>query len=547
VTALLLLLACAGPPSGGGRSDPPSDGHTSTPTTAPPTTPSTTTDGTTPSQEAGAPSPLRRLTAVQYRNTVADLFTGAELPPLRFPVEAAIEGFETNAGAQSASALWVDHLQVAGRAVAVAAMASPEAWLGCPADGGPDPLACGTSGLAALGERAFRRPLTSADRDLFLGFFADQLAVHGFDAAVQLTLQAYLNSPDFLYLVELSPDASGARAPLDGWQRAARLSYLIWNTMPDEAGFAAASSGALDTADGVEAEAWRLLDDPRSAAGVVDFHRQWIELDAVDALVLNYDYYPQWSPEMNPYLRHETEQLIERVWWDEGTLSQLLLDRSTEIDATLSIVYDLPIGVTELPEGQRAGLLTRAAWLSPRAHITQPSPVLRGVFVLDRMFCAPPPPPPPDALQFEGLLFGDFGTNRDRYAQHTADPACQGCHDLIDPLGFGFEQYDALGTYRELDNDLPVDATGSLTVGAQAGTAYDGAVALSALLAESPEVHDCYARAWYRQAMGRSEDPADDAHLAAVQAEFLATGGDLRSAIIALVRSDPFLTRRVGE
>lgn len=487
-------------------------------------------------EPAALPTPLRRLTEEQYARTVRDLFPGVVLAPQRLVDDALVGGFDNNVIGQAPSALLVERVETAAVDVTATAMASTALWLPCPDDGGPDPLACGSDVLRAFGRRAFRRTLTAEEEAAYLGFFEAELAATGaFRVALPLALQAFLSSPEFLYLVE-----TGDGGRLTGPEVATRLSYFLWGTMPDDALLDAAERGELGTIDGIDAQARRMLDDPRVRDAVLDFHRSWLDLDLIDDVWVHYVAYPTWSEDMNPSYRAELEDQVLRIWDHEGTLDALLLDRTTRIDDALSVVYDLPVGTDTLPDGERAGVLTRAGWLAAHSHMVNPSPVKRGVWVLERLLCAPPGPPPSDVDTSIGLFGDEALTNRERYAQHTSDPACASCHTAIDGIGFGFEGYDAMGAFRTTDNGIPVDASGTIEIGALAGTAYVGAVELSELLAASDEVRGCYARQWYRYAIGRTEVVADGPTLEAIEETFVASGGDLRTMLLAIARSDAF-------
>lgn len=476
------------------------------------------------------PAPLRRLTEEQYDRTVRDLFPGVVLPPQRLVDDALISGFDNNALGQVPSALLVERVQAAAVEVTAAAMESPETWLPCPEDGGPDPVACGREFLRTFGRQAFRRTLTADEEVSYLGFFEEQLADSGqFRVAIQLGMQAFLNSPAFLYFVEVDPEGG-----LTGPEIAVRLSYFLWGTMPDDRLLDAAERGDLDTTAGIEAEARRMVDDPKVRDAVLDFHRLWLDLDAIDDVWLHYDYYPSWSGEMNGPFRAELEEQVLRVWDGEGTLAALLLDRSTRVDDALSVAYDLPVGTEVLPSEERAGVLTRAGWLAAHAHMVSPSPVKRGVWVLDRLLCAPPSPPPSNVDTSIEPFTGTASTNRERYERHATDPVCAACHTAIDGIGFGFEGYDSMGSYRTEDNGAPVDASGVFALGDLAETEFVGGVELSELLAESVDAQGCYARQWYRYAIGRSEAEADGPVLAAIERDFVESGGDLRTVLIQI-------------
>ncbi len=519
------------------------------PPQADPSEPVEPTESAIPEPEWLAPeaaSPLRRLTTAQYHNTVRDLF-GIELSPVRFPAEGLAGGFVNNASAQVPSALWAEAVQQGALELTTEALGTPDAWLSCPLDGGDDPVGCGAEFITEFGALAFRRPLDPTQVDAFITFFEDQLDRQDFSTAIGNAVQVMLNSPQFLYRLELPgpDDPSWARVPLDDHAIASRLSYLLWNTMPDDVLRSEALAGRLSTPEQVEAQAQRMLDDPRASDGVLDFHRQWLELDHIDTLAFNETVHPEFDPAMNPSIRADLEGLILRVWEsDDPTLHTLLHDRAADVDGSLSFLYDVDEGTVGLPP-ERAGMLTRAGWLAPRASVTNSSPVKRGVWVLERMLCTPPPPPPPDIQLGGGFLFGNQTTNREFYEQHVADPACAGCHASIDGIGFGFEHYNALGQWQDLDNGFDVDASGSVTLDGTLMPFY-GAIELSDLLADSPQVSECVARQWYRHAHGRLETSAEDAVLVPYLDDAVRTGVDIRTLLLSIVGSETFLTRGVA-
>lgn len=491
-----------------------------------------------------APTALRRLTPSGYQNTVRDLFPRAVVPEVTLVADPLVFGFDGNGESQVPSALLIQQLADGAAAVAEAAAAS-ESTLGCPVDGGPDPSGCGESFLRALGPRVFRRPLTADEQGEIDGLFAEVLAEDGFEVAVRVSLELWLQSPEFLYFPEFGVDgAATGVVPLGDYELASRLSYFLWNTVPDDALFAAAARGELTTDAGLSAQAERMLADPRSADGIDNFARFWLELDHVDAITLD----PATYPTFDEPLRHDIEAeaaAFARGAIERGTLADLLTDPSAELTPAMAELYGAPsAGFTALPAGERAGILTRAAFLSTRAHAVHPSPVKRGVFVLDRLLCAPAAPPPPGvSTQVPESDGGPPTTNRDRYDVHSDRPECAGCHSSIDGIGFGFEHYDSLGQWRDTDGGLPVDATGVFLTGDLDGLTFDGAVEASGLLAGSRTVSDCVAERWLRYALGRSLERGDEATVAALEDAFVAAGGTFSDLRLAIVHSDAFRSR----
>ncbi|MEQ1501792.1 MAG: DUF1592 domain-containing protein [Myxococcota bacterium] len=495
-----------------------------------------------------APTALRRLTPSAYGNTVRDLFPGVILPEVTLVPDPLVYGFDNNGESQAPSALLVQQLDDAAIAIAAAAAAAPDTAFGCPPGGGDDPAACGERFLDRFGPRVFRRPLTDDERAEAVDLFDQALAADGFDVAIQVAVQLWLQSPEFLYFPELgagSADPSpGTIVPLTGYEVASRLSYFLWNSMPDDALFDAAAAGDLDTADGVGAEALRMLDEPRAADGVDNFDRLWLSLDAVDAVSVDPGTYPGFDDALRDAIGRETLTFARRAV-QEGTLASLLTDPSAELDPEMARLYGVDAGFVTLPANERAGVLTRAAFLATRAHAVNPSPVKRGAFVLDRLLCMPPAPPPPGVdTAIPEATGGEPTTNRDRYEVHEQRASCAACHVAIDGIGFGFEHYDSLGAWRDEDAGLPVDATGAFAVGDLAGLSFDGAIEASALLAGSRTVSDCVVSEWTRYALGRSLQEGDEATVAGLTDAFAASGGVYRDLIVDIVTTEAFRARR---
>lgn len=564
-----LALLCACPAGGAADTDntgtattggPASDSD-DTPTGDPPTgDPSEGSDTGEPAEcseavlDPGA-APLRRMTHTQYNNTVRDLFPGADIPPQTILVDPKVNGFENNSEVQAPSALLVEQYQKAALAVTAAAMAKPDGFLPCPADGGPDPATCGHDLLRDLGARAFRRPLAADEESAYLTFFDQQMAEHNFNVGLQLAMQAILQAPPFIYFPEFGGDPlvdQPELVALTGHELAARLSYFLWDTTPDEALLAAATAGDLDEIAGIEAEVLRMLDDPRARTSLVNFHRQWFDLDKIAEVNPDLATYPEFTPALRTSMRSEIDRFVESTIFDgAGTFAALLTSPATTVDSQLAALYKVaappPDTWTDLdlPASERSGILTRAGFLARTAHAVHPSPVRRGVFVLSRLLCVPPAPPPPNVNTSppDESDPDQPKTNRERYAKHTAQDTCGGCHQSIDGVGFGFENYDALGKWRTLDNTYPVDASGEL-IGTDVDGPFVGALELSQKLATSTQAHNCVVSQVYRYALGRNTGLDDLCSLADLRGQFAAASGDIRALLLAVVTSDAFRFRR---
>jgi hypothetical protein len=520
----------------------------------PGTSPSTTPGGSTTPTTYGVPSaPLRRLTQAELNNTLRDLFSGIAIPQVTLN-DGQGKGYEGDVARQTPSDLAVDQVRTASIDVSAAAIAREDLLLERIPANAADQTQVGHDFVASFGARALRRPLDARESGVYTALFDTALAQNDFEVAIELVIQAFMQAPSFLYRVEVgagdSPELADASA-LTPYEVASRLSYLLWSSMPDQTLFDAAAANQLSTPDQIETQARRMLSDPRAQDAVLGFSRQWLDLDKVLTSPKDAATYPSWSDAVATSVRKEADELIREAVFGtgDGKLRTIMTTTTTHADANVAALYGIPAPANDwdlvtLPSTQRAGVVTQAAFLASRAHEVYPSPVLRGVFVLDKFLCMAPPPPggavvttPPAPADPSSTPT----TNRQRYAEHTANPACQGCHRAIDPIGFGFEGYDAIGKFRTMDNGYPVDDSGTLST-VNAGGDYHGAVQLASLLADAPAVRDCVARHWMTLMRGRVEETNDDPQIAEVQSLFDTADGDVRELLVGMVRSLAFRT-----
>jgi hypothetical protein len=481
-------------------------------------------------------SPLRRLTRQEYNNTVRDLLGDTSAPADRFPADEVSGGFGNNAAVLSVSPLLAEKYQEAAEALAARAVSDLGPLVGCePARTGEQ--ACARQFVERFGARAYRRPLTQAERDRLLAVYAVGRSGGSFADGIEVTLRAILQAPSFIYRVELGrPGRPGDRlVPLTGHEVATRLSYFLWGTMPDARLFEAADRDALATPGKVAEMARQMLADPRARPAVVEFHRQWLGLTAVDHLNKDRRVYPSFTPALAAAMRAEAAELVEEVVFSgAGTLQALLT--STRALQTPALLGQTP------PLAERAGLLTQPALLAVHALPDQSSPVHRGKMVREQILCDQMPPQPA-GLMVTPPEVDPRRPTRERFAQHSQDPACSGCHQLMDPLGFGFEAFDGLGRFRDSDGGREIDATGAIIGTSDVDGSFRGVRELAARLARSRDVRDCAATQWFRYAFGRLEGPGDSCSLQALQAAFDAAGGDLRELLVALTTTEAFLHR----
>jgi hypothetical protein len=337
-------------------------------------------------------------------------------------------------------------------------------------------------------------------------------------------------SPRFGFHVEERTE-TGA---IDGWSIASRMSFFLWASAPDQELLAAAESNALADPNVREEQARRMLADPRARERVVRYYRELLDLDLLASFEPLAASYPEWNEALRGEISEETDRFVEVTVFDQdGTVEDLLTSGWVEAGPELSAMYGIEHGSNELPP-ERAGMLTRAGFLATTSHAVQPSPVFRGLAILDRIMCRPIGPPPPGISDVAADV--EAVTNRERYAVHSDDPACQGCHSQIDPIGFTFEEFDAIGAYRTHDNGQPVDATGEVYE-----QAVDGAAELSAVLAASDDVGQCAVELWIRSNRGHDLQGGESCASDAIAAQSSADGGTVQDLLVSIVRSELFI------
>jgi hypothetical protein len=442
----------------------------------------------------------------------------------------------------------------ASETLARAATADMPALLGCdPAQDGED--ACVDQFIASFGLRAYRRALASDELTELRELYAAQKTAHGFPTAVQLVLQAMLQSPDFLYRVELgAPTATPAVVQLTGHEIATRLSYLLWGTTPTPELLAAASAGELDDAAGIEQHAREMLADARSHQTVNSFHEQWLDLELLETTGKDPEVYPEFDDTLRAAMREETLRFAEYVVFeDDGSVEALLTSPFSFVNAPLAAIYGESgsfgdeLVRTDLDAGQRMGLLTQPSLLSVFAKSNQSSPVHRGKFVRERVLCQQLSPPPAGLVIVPPDPAPDAST-RERFAEHSENAQCAGCHALMDPIGFGFEHYDGIGRYRDMDGTFQVDASGQVNSSRDADGAFDGAIELAQRLAQSDEVRECVAGQWFVYAFGRSvNNELDRCSRERLYAAFAASGHRVPELLVALTGTNAFRFRRMAE
>lgn len=410
---------------------------------------------------------------------------------------------------------------------------------------------CAEEILSAFGKQAWRRPLEEAEVTR-LTEFVDLAISEGddFETGIKLALRAILVSPNFIFRVETDPDVADATPhQLTDYELASRLSYFIWSSMPDDELMRLADEGQLQDKAVLEAQVERMLDDEKAIALIDQYATQWLYIDAVLNTNPDYEKYPEFSEELKDSMRTETRLFVKELIDTNAPLSELLTANFTYLDQRLAEHYDVA-GVTSEEhvrhewqgEGRR-GLLGHGGLLTATSHPNSTSPVLRGKWVLDNILCDEPPPPPPgvENLADDPEISEDM-TMRERFEAHSEDPKCATCHRLMDPIGFGMEHFDGVGSWREMDNGKPIDASGELP----GEINFNGPTELAQILAESEKLPECATEKMLTYALGRGMKKWDKPQMEAIVTTTGPNHG-FRDLIKAVATSDAFRYRRGGE
>ncbi len=506
--------------------------------------------GDDPADAIGSgPTGLRLLTPTQYQNSVVDVLGDVAAPAVgqwRSSIAAAQGGVPASG---------VEDYEEAARSVSAQVFGDPALRMqvtGCTpgVDAGD---ACVVEVIAKLGRRAWRRPLAEDEVARYVAVAASTAEVLGGDAWIGLehAVAGLLQSPNFLYRVELGKpivEEDPLHVRLDGFELASRLSYLIWNTTPDEELLVAAENGELDGTEGIARQVERMFGSPRARDGVVQLFVDMLDLDALMSLQKDAALLPAFTPTVGPTMREEIVLVIGDTVLGQRDYRRLFDTDQGYVDSELAALYGIEgafgseLVPVPLPE-PRGGLLTLAGFLAINSGEASTSPTKRGLTVRKVVMCQNIPPPPEGVeAELPEPGTGEAQTKREQLEQHRSDPSCAACHNFTDPIGLALEHYNALGGYRATDNNLTIDPSGDLD-----GIAFADAAELGRLLADHPGTADCVIRNLYRYASGHVEQPDERPAIDALVTEFTANGYDLRLAALALAQSSSFRFATLSE
>jgi hypothetical protein len=514
--------------------------------------------GAVPDCRAPSPgsAPLRRLSNAEYRNTLEDLFAGsAEVKAAvatataEFPAEPESLGFRNSAEFLIVQPLLAQKYMDAAETIAERAAQSPGV-VPCTPRAGAE-MECARIFIADFGERAYRRELTSEERARLEAQFQRALTSYGFAAGVEWTIFGVLQSPSFLYRVEAGePAGNGGLFRPTGQEMASRLSYLFWQSQPDAELLGAADSGELATAAGVERAARRLLADPRSAR-LFQYFSEWLDLDRLADFSRDPAIFKELAPELPALMEEESRTFVRALLArQDGNLSELLTGAYTYANKKLATHYGLGgasgSDFVRVDAPHASGVLTQAM-LAVQDKPYRTSIVRRGLKVRTDLLCQTVPAPPDDVpLNLEAL--GPDVTQRERLEQHRSDPNCASCHALLDPIGVVFENFDAVGRYREKDESGdPIVSTSTISATRDANGAVASVRELGALLAASTEVRECYVKQTFRFFFGRDVEVADHCSIQRMNTAFTERNQNLAELLVALTQTDAFLYRNKNQ
>jgi len=513
------------------------------------------------STTASAPDQhLRRLTHSQYNNTVRDLLHDFSRPADRFPPEDFVNGFKNQLRTQGMPPLLAEAYSGAAEKLALNAFRAGDVngLVPCKPASARD-TRCRDQFVRSFGLRAFRRPLTDAEFARYTSLFTTQTeagkSVQFLDGA-RVVVEAMLQSPKFLFHAENGPDGKSR-----DYEVASRLAYFLWDTMPDERLFDAASAGELRTADGIERVARRMLDLPPARQAVDEFFAEWLRFDRMLGSVKDRRRYPEFTPELASMMVQETRMLLDHLVWNDGNFMEAFTADYSFLNSELASLYGVPApsGEFELvrfpDDSHRSGLLGQASFLASNAGPVETSPTARGIFIREQLLCQHVPNPPPGVnTQIPEPEADHPLARRQRMQAHASNPMCATCHRLMDPIGFGLENYDASGRWRDREViefegsgrrapvkkvELPIDSKGEIA--GLVESSFSEPKQIGRLLAGSSACQECVVKQMFRYAFGRLETRADRDTIRKTFAVFRDSGFKFKALSIALVRSPQFL------
>jgi hypothetical protein len=502
-----------------------------------------------PMPDTAAQTGAQRLTVPQYGNTIRDIFGKDINVPTAIEADAALDGFVAiGASVSTISPSGVEKYEKAAFAIAqqvIADDAHKAVVLQCKPTG-PDDMACAKETVTRLGKKLYRRQLTDAETTRLTNIFMQaSAALGGFDRGLEYAIAAMLQSPHFLYRPQVgeADPAHAGQLRYTSLEMASRLSYFLWNSTPDDELLAAAEKGDLVNDAALGAQIERMLASARAHEGLRAFVTGWLKLRELDNLNKDPTLFTYYSPDLGPMVREETLRLFEHLVFELDTdVREIMTTRQTFVNTKLASMYmiaspaDEGFNLVEFPENSpRVGLLGHASILALHSHPRATSSTLRGKFIREGLLCDTIPPPPANVNTGLPEPSQTARTLRERMQPHLQDPVCKSCHILLDPIGLGLENFDAIGRYRAKEVGAVIDASGDLD-----GVKFADARALSKGIHDSPKFAPCIVRKVFSYATGFRPADADAATLRTLHWDFRDSGYRMKELLKLVAMSPAF-------
>jgi len=506
---------------------------------------------------------LRRLTHSQYNKTVLDLIGDTTNPAKQFPPEDFVDGFKNQYGSLSVPPLLAEAYSLAAERIAANAFRRGDfrGLIPCKASSADD-TGCRTRFIETFGRKAFRRPLEPEEVSRYQTLFKGEKE---FLNGAQGVIEAMLQSPNFVFWMEETSNSKWKP-----YATAARLSYFLWDTTPDEALLDSAASGELNTPEGVECVARRMLGSPKAKGGLDEFVSQWMRFDRVMNAARERRYYPLFNRDLAIAMTEEARRFIGDLVWNNRDFTQVFTANYSFINSGLAAIYKVEppardFDRVEFPrEAERSGLLGQALFLTLTSKPEGTAPTGRGLFIREHFLCQRIPPPPLNVdTNLPPVEESKPVTNRERLAAHTSNRSCAGCHNLIDPIGFGLEKFDAIGMRREKDKllfypvvedmvaarkakpkivELELDTSG--VVAGFEDSRFTSPRQLGEILARTPQCQECIVKQVFRYMAGRLDTPADRPLLNGALEDFRSSGFRFKELLVSLIKEREVLLAR---
>ena len=508
--------------------------------------------------------PLRRLTHAQYDDTVRDLLGDQTKPARSFPTEDFVNGYSNQASSQSITATLAEAYGKAAEKLARNAFryGDQQDLIPCEPEGSDDEE-CARAFVESFGAKAYRRPLTSDELQFHTELtVAWATAEDDFLAGATVAVETMLQSPHFLFLVPLARDSA-----VKQWDTASRLSYALWNTLPDSDLFAAAASGNLGSRQEIEAVARRMLERPESQRAMDGFFAQWMRFDRLRGAVKDRNRFRDYSPTVAESMTEESLQLFRHLAWNDLDFREFFNADYTFVDDFLTTIYGMPDPQTpfrKTPYGAdslRGGILGHGTFLAQTGKPINTSPTERGLFVREHFLCQTIPPPPPGVdASLPPLAVGaqPMTIRMTMESLHAPETACASCHKLVDPIGFGFEHFDTVGAYREEEpvrveptpqqerqgmkaetHQLAIDSAGYIA-GIE-DSDFSSPREAGRILANSETCQKCVVKQLFRYFFGRHETKHDADLIQRAYNRFRESGFLFRELVLGLLVTEEFL------